>query len=101
VLAAVLVAAVAVAVVIAVLAQRVQEPDAEPDEQPPVATPELATAPLTGLPVLIYRFPGSPMPALNELESENIPGMGRRHHGGCRQQRTHMCRRFQTTFSVV
>jgi hypothetical protein len=51
VLAAVLVAAVAVAVVIAVLAQRVQEPDAEPDEQPPVATPELATAPLTGLPV--------------------------------------------------
>ncbi|MGL4610225.1 MAG: hypothetical protein ACRCYY_11200 [Trueperaceae bacterium] len=31
--------------------------------------------PLTGLPVLIYEFPGKPDPALSDLESENIPGV--------------------------
>lgn len=30
---------------------------------------------LTGLPVLIYRFPGRPMPSIGELESDNIPGI--------------------------
>lgn len=31
--------------------------------------------PLTGLPVLIYRFAGRPVRALSQLESENIPGV--------------------------
>lgn len=31
--------------------------------------------PLTGLPVLIYRFVGAPQAALRHLESENIPGL--------------------------
>ncbi|HEX7021501.1 MAG TPA: hypothetical protein VF171_01500 [Trueperaceae bacterium] len=31
--------------------------------------------PLTGLPVLIYQFPGRPTAAIGELESENIPGV--------------------------
>ena len=31
--------------------------------------------PLTGLPVLVYRFPGQPGPGLRDLESENIPGL--------------------------
>ena len=31
--------------------------------------------PLTGLPVLVYRFSGKPAPGLRDLESENIPGL--------------------------
>ncbi len=31
--------------------------------------------PLTGLPVLAYRFSGTPAPGLRDLESENIPGL--------------------------
>ena len=31
--------------------------------------------PLTGLPVLVYRFSGQPRPGLRDLESENIPGL--------------------------
>lgn len=35
----------------------------------------LARDPLTGLPVLMYQFPGKPRLHLGDLESENIPGI--------------------------